>query len=159
MNSANSNNNYEKFLPQNQIYSPISQITNLKINQKTTIETNFCLQIIGIKKLDKKPSIQDSNNKNSNMYLLNLSDNYFSYNGFIVCDKNALDLHALDIIEVFSILVLPTEKQQKLLLIKNYNLVGKADKILGNPQHIAKLVSNEDFGDQEKIGILKLRLL
>jgi len=149
MNSANSNNLKESDYLQDQMETPISQIFNLKISHKTAIEANFTLQIIGIKKLDKKPSIHDSSRNSNNMFCLNLSDEFFSYNGFIVLDWSAMDLNLLDLIEVYSINALPTEKQQKLFIIRNYKVVGKADKIIGNPQNIAKLITSEDIENQE----------
>lgn len=157
MKSANSNNVNESYNPQDQLETPIKHIFNLKISQKTAIETNFTLQIIGIKKLDKKPQVQESNrnnnNNNNNMFCLNLSDEIFSYNGFIVVDRNAMDLNILDLIEVYSLNALPTEKQQKLFVIRDYKVVAKADKIIGTPQNIAKLIVNVEPENHEDQGI------
>ena len=155
MNSSNSNNINESYFPQDQLQleTPISQIFNLKIAQKTAIETNFTLQIIGIKKLDKKPSMQESNRNSNNMFCLNLSDKIFSYNGFIVVERNAIDLNILDLIDVYCLNILPTEKQQKLFVIKNYKIVGKSDVIIGNPQNIAKLLPYDDTENQDDQGI------
>lgn len=157
MKSANSSNINEGYFPQDKLETPISQIYNMKISQRTAIETNFTLQIIGIKKLEKKPAMQDSN-RNNNMFCLNLSDNIFSYNGFIVVDRTAMDLNILDLIKVYSLNILPTEKQQKLFVIKNYEIVGKGDGVLGNPQNIAKLVATEDFDNQEDQGNFLFKL-
>ncbi len=144
----NFNNNPEEYSEQQQVDSPISQIFNLKITQKTLIQINFTLQIIGIKELNNLQSNKDIN-KNKEMLCLNLSDNFFFYNGFLVSDKNAFDLY--DIVEIHSLNVVPTQRQ-KLFVIKNFRVIDKANGVVGNPINIAKFnYNNSNFNGQSFI--------
>lgn len=141
MNTSNPNDFNENFYSQEQQVSPISEIFNMKISQKTTIKTNFSLQIIGIKQLEKLPSQTDQ--EKTNLFCLNLSDKCFFLNGFLVYDKNSCDLDLFDILEIYSLHIIPKENK-KIYVLKDYCKIANAEGIIGHPQNIAKLTSPED---------------
>lgn len=126
--------------------SPIHLIYNANISQKTTIETDFILQIMNIKELNKIQYMQE-NSKNNHMLFLTLSDQQYFYNGFIlILDKNSMDLNNFDIIRVNSLTIIASKGKQKLFVIKKYNIVGNRDALTGNPKNVT-LLSNIEVNE------------
>lgn len=140
MNSASNINNLPNLYNDEPMgESPIYQIYNSQLDLKKTIETNFCFQIINVKRLNTLNATQSSQetNKNQDVYSLTLSDEQYFYNGFILlCDKNSGDINNFDIIIVKSLSLVTIRERQKLFAIKNFSIVGNAKSLLGNPENI-----------------------
>jgi len=150
MNTSNPNDFVDNFYSQEHSVTPICEIFNMKISQKTIINTNFVLQIIGIKQLEKLASKQDA--EKTNVFCLNLSDNQFFLNGFLAWEQNSCELNLFDILEINCINIIP-KANQKLFILKDFRIIGNSDRIIGHPQNIAKLASAEhdDIGDFHSI--------
>jgi hypothetical protein len=128
--------------------TPLTQVYNfqLRINQKTSFRVNFTLQIFQIKKIEKYPSLQNSE-RNNDIFNLTLSDEDYFLPGFILLvHKNEPLLEVYDLIDVYDLVIIPNIKNnQKLLHIKDFKLVKKLNYLLGQPKRINKNHEEEQY--------------